>query len=58
MHFLYGTGPSGPPPTGSPSPPTGSTGNPPSSTDGTLPARELEDKVVRELLTFIEKNRH
>lgn len=53
-----GAGPSGPPPTGSPSPPTGSTGNPPSSTDGTLPARELEDKVVRELLTFIEKNRH
>ncbi|XP_052712387.1 uncharacterized protein LOC128186598 isoform X2 [Crassostrea angulata] len=56
-----GAGPTGSPPTGSPptdSPVTGPTGNPPASTDGTLPARELEDKVVRELLNFIEKNRH
>lgn len=56
-----GAGPTGSPPTGPPptdSPVTGPTGNPPASTDGTLPARELEDKVVRELLNFIEKNRH
>ncbi|XP_011444539.3 uncharacterized protein [Magallana gigas] len=54
-------GPTGSPPTGSPptdSPVTGPTGNPPVSTDGSPPARELEDKVVRELLNFIEKNRH
>lgn len=61
MYFFVGTGPTGSPPTGSPptdSPATGPTGNPPVSTDGSPPARELEDKVVRELLNFIEKNRH
>ena len=48
-------GPSPPPPTGGPTdgPTEGPTGGPTSP----LPARELDEKVVRELMNFLEEKR-
>ncbi|XP_061179369.1 uncharacterized protein LOC133187996 [Saccostrea echinata] len=46
-------GPSGSPPTGPPPPPP-STGNPPVASS-VVPAREFDDKVVRELLAYLER---